>query len=165
VIEAIYRDTFETVRRAAGRVLHEPADRDAIVQQVFTDLVSSRRLRDSYTGGDLAAWLSAIARHRAIDFARRQRRLTELAASAETTGDDNDPLVEFRRELTEYARRLDPEKRQLLQLRFIAGMTQVEAAAQLKVPRSTLEDWERQIKRGLQQHLLGDTAIDRKASA
>jgi DNA-binding transcriptional regulator YiaG len=35
-------------------------------------------------------------------------------------------------------------------------LTQVEAAAQMGMPRSTLEDWERQIKKLLQAHLLGD---------
>ena len=156
VIEAIYRQTFETVRRAAGRVLREPADRDAVVQQVFTELCSSRRLRDSYAGGDLGAWLSAMARHRAIDFARREQRLTDLGEVPERPVDD--PLEDFRRELKEYAGRLDGPRRQVLELRFVAGMTQMEAAAHLGMPRSTLEDWEKQIKKGLQEHLLGGEA-------
>jgi RNA polymerase sigma factor (sigma-70 family) len=154
VIEAIYRQTFETVRRAAGRVLREPADRDGVVQQVYTELCSSRRLRDSYAGGDLGAWLAAMARHRAIDFARREQRLTDLSAVPEDPGPD--PLADFRRELQQYADRLDGPRRQVLELRFIAGMTQVEAAAHLQMPRSTLEDWEREIKQGLARHLLGD---------
>jgi RNA polymerase sigma-70 factor (ECF subfamily) len=155
VIEAVYRETFESVRRSAARVLREPADRDAVVHEVFVDLVSSRRLRESYRGGALAGWLGAIARHRALDFARRESRLTDLSALDETAA-AVDPLVDFRRELERFASRLEPEKRQVLELRFLAGMTQVEAAARLGMPRSTLEDWERQIKRLLHEHLLGE---------
>jgi RNA polymerase sigma factor (sigma-70 family) len=174
VIEEIYRSTFETVRRAAGRVLREPADRDGVVQQVYTELVGSRRMRESYAGGDLGAWLGSIARHRAIDFARRERRLVNLSP-AQLNGEGGDvsgrgaaeALDDFRRDLQAFAGRLDPQRRRVLELRFVAGLTQVEAAAQLGMPRSTLEDWERQIKKLLQAHLLGEDepAQPRKAIA
>jgi RNA polymerase sigma factor (sigma-70 family) len=153
VLEQIYRESFEAVRRAAGRVLREPADRDGVVQQVFTEVVSSRTLRATFRGGDLSSWLSAIARHKAIDFARRERRLTDLSVIPEpsvTAG----PLDDFRHELERFASRLPEDRRRVLQLRFVAGMTQVEAAAELGMPRSTLEDWERQIKRALEEYLL-----------
>jgi RNA polymerase sigma-70 factor, ECF subfamily len=163
LIEEIYRATFETVRRAAGRVLREPSDRDGVVQQVYTELVGSRRMRESYGGGDLGAWLSSIARHRAIDYARRERRLVNLSlAKLGEEGPEarnraaGEALDDFRRELQAFAGRLDPQRRRVLELRFVAGLTQVEAAAQMGMPRSTLEDWERQIKKLLQAHLLGD---------
>jgi RNA polymerase sigma-70 factor (ECF subfamily) len=164
VIEDVYRQTFEAVRRAAGRVLREPADRDAVVHEVYAQLVSSRRLRQSYQGGAIGGWLAVIARHRALDFVRRESRLTDLSALDEmpTAGD---PLADFRRELQRFADRLDPQRRRVLELRFLAGMTQVEAAAQLGIPRSTLEDREREIKTMLQQHLLDETPPTRRASA
>jgi RNA polymerase sigma-70 factor (ECF subfamily) len=153
VLEQIYRDSFEAVRRAAGRVLREPADRDGVVQQVFTEVVSDRRLRATFRGGDLGAWLSGIARHKAIDFARRERRLTELSEIPEPAVAPG-PLDDFRHELERFARRLPDDRRRLVELRFVAGMTQVEAAGALGIPRSTLEDWERQIKRALEEYLL-----------
>jgi RNA polymerase sigma factor (sigma-70 family) len=156
VLEQIYRDSFEAVRRAAGRVLREPADRDGVVQQVFTEVVSSRTLRATFQGGDLSnlsSWLSAIARHKAIDFARRERRLTDFSALPEPSVSEG-PLDDFRHELERFARRLPEDRRRVLELRFVAGMTQVEAAAALGMPRSTLEDWERQIKRALEEYLL-----------
>jgi RNA polymerase sigma-70 factor (ECF subfamily) len=155
VMETVYREHFETVRRAAGRVLREPGDRDAIVHELFTDLVSSRRLRDSHGGGDLGAWLGSIARHRALDFARRERRLTDLSVLGDPAA-AVDPLADFRQELARFAARLEPERRRLLELRFLEGMTQVEAAARMSMPRSTLEDWERQLKQRLHAYLLGE---------
>jgi RNA polymerase sigma factor (sigma-70 family) len=155
VMESVYRTTFDAVRRTAGRVLREPADCDSIVQQVYADLVASRKLRETYAGGDLGAWLGAIARHRALDFARRERRLTELTAAGEPAT-ISDPMVEFRQELLRFAETLDPQRREVLQLRFFEGLTQMEAAARLGMPRSTLEDREKQIKRRLEEYLLGD---------
>jgi RNA polymerase sigma factor (sigma-70 family) len=153
VLEQIYRDSFEVVRRAAGRVLREPADRDGVVQQVFTELISSRPLRATFRGGDLGAWIAGIARHKAIDYARRERRLTELSMAPEPTA-SQDPLDDFKQDLERFARQLPEERRRVLELRYIAGLTQVEAAAQLGMARSTLEDWERQIKRTLEAFLL-----------
>jgi RNA polymerase sigma factor (sigma-70 family) len=160
-MESVYRTTFAVVRRAAGKILREPADCDSIVQQVFADLVASRKMREGYAGGDLGAWLCAIARHRALDFARRERRLTDLDAAGEPAA-STDPLEDFRQELGRFAETLDPERRCVLELRYLAGLTQVEAAARLGMPRSTLEDWERAIKRQLAVHLR-DGADKRRA--
>ena len=155
VMEQIYRDTFQEVRNAAGSVLREPADRDAVVHEVFLELLSRRDLRESHRGGKLGAWLGAIARHRALDFVRREGRLTELSASEEV-GPPPDPLDDFRRELVRFADRLEPQRRRLVELRYIAGMTQMEAAAAMGMSRSTLEDWERQVKELLHDFLVPD---------
>jgi RNA polymerase sigma factor (sigma-70 family) len=145
VLEQIYRDSF-------------PADRDGVVQQVFTEVVSSRTLRATFRGGDLASWLSAIARHKAIDFARREQRLTDLSMAPEAAVADG-PLDDFKQELERFARRLPEERRRVLELRFVVGMTQVEAASELGMPRSTLEDWERQIKRALEEYLASGEGV------
>lgn len=154
MIEEIFRATFDEVRRAAGTVLHEPADRDAVVNEVYLELIESRELRESHRGGQMGSWLGAIARHQALDFARRESRLTDLSAVDEVSA-KTDPVADLRRELVRFAARLDPERQRLIQLRYIEGMTQMEAAAILGKPRSTLEDWEHQFKRALQGHLAG----------
>lgn len=146
VIEDIYKRTFDQIRQAAGGVLRDAADRDAVVHDVFVDLLADRSLRESHRGGEIGAWLAAIARHRALDFVRRQRRLTDLSAVAEGPT-AADPLSELRDELRRFGARLNPQRQRLLELRYLQGMTQMEAAAAFGVPRSTLEDWERQLRR------------------
>lgn len=148
VMEQIYRLSFETVRQAAGRVIGDLADRDAVVHQVFAELIASRALRARYQGGDLGAWLRSIVRHRALDFVRRERRLVPLDADqdrAEAQGE----LADFRQDLERFAGGLAPSRRELLRARFIEGLTQVEVAERLGMPRSTLEDWEKQMKADL----------------
>jgi RNA polymerase sigma-70 factor (ECF subfamily) len=153
-LERIYRQTFEQVRRSAAGVLREPADRDAIVQQVYLDLIAERSLRESYRGGSMGAWLAAIARHRALDFARRERRLAPLEMLHERSA-EAEPADEFREDLKRFASRLDPERKKLLTLRFFEGMTQVEAARALSMPRSTLESREHELKALMRAHFLG----------
>jgi RNA polymerase sigma-70 factor (ECF subfamily) len=155
VIEEIYKRTFDQIRQAAGGVLRDAAERDAIVHDVFVDLLADRPLRESHRGGEFGAWLAAIARHRALDFVRRQGRLTELSAAAEAALIP-DPVTELRDELRRFGARLEPRRRRLLELRYLQGMTQMEAAAALGVPRSTLEDWERQLRRLLVDFLSPD---------
>ncbi len=156
MLETIYKETFPIARRAARRILQEPADCDAVVQQVFADLVSSRALRASHEGEDVGAWISGIARHRALDHARRERR---LVAMSEADLDREVPerpsaAAELRGELARLSAELPEQERRLVELRFVAGMTQVEAATALGVPRTTLEDWERRIKRLLRDRLV-----------
>lgn len=163
VMEQIYRDTFHEVRGAAASVLREPADRDAVVHEVYLELLASRDLRESHRGGKMGAWLSAIARHRALDFVRREGRLTELSAT-EQAAPAPDPVEDFRRELLRFATRLPPERQRLVELRYIAGMTQMEAAAAMGMSRSTLEDWERQVKASLHDLLAPGQARKRKTA-
>jgi RNA polymerase sigma factor (sigma-70 family) len=158
VIEEIYRTTFAEVRRAAGGVLREPADRNAVVHDVFLQLIASRELRQSYRGGRIGSWLGAIARHQSLDFVRRERWFTDLSAIDQAAA-KTDLLDELRRELVRFAARMDPERRRLVQLRYIEGMTQVEAATALGMSRSTLEAWEHQFERALQVFLRGEKAV------
>jgi RNA polymerase sigma factor (sigma-70 family) len=105
----------------------------------------------------MGSWLGAIARHQALDFARRESRLTDLSVIDEAAS-KSDPLEDLRRELVRFSARLDPERQRLIQLRYVEGMTQMEAAAVLGKPRSTLEDWEHQFKRALTAYLAGKDA-------
>ncbi len=160
VLADIYQQQFFRVRKAVAQVLREPADQDNVVHQMFADLVESAKLRCAYAGGDMGAWLVAIARHKAIDFARRQSRLVAYNEHEDTSATDSDhaPLRDFRADLDRFAQTQPLERQRLLQLRFIAGLTQVEASDALCVPRSTLEAWEHQLKTELRRFLLDDPA-------
>lgn len=160
-LSEVYHQHFTRVRKAVARVLSDPADRDNVVQQLFADLLESAKLRRDYAGGDFGAWLCAIARHKAIDFGRRQSRLVGIndqTVGAFDEGEEPSQLHEFRRDLERFANTLPVERQHMLKLRFIEGLTQMEASQRLGVPRSTLEDWERQAKMELRLFLLADDA-------
>jgi RNA polymerase sigma-70 factor (ECF subfamily) len=132
---ALYRRYLPRVYRylrARAPVLEDAAD---LTQQVFLQALDAL---PSYrpSGAPFAAWLFRIARHVAIDADRRRRPALDVAALPEALhpADDREPeAIILRREalahLGALLRRLDPEKRELLALRFGAGLSATEIAA------------------------------------
>jgi RNA polymerase sigma-70 factor (ECF subfamily) len=94
VLEACYRDHFETVKRAIGQVLNG-ADRETVIHDVFLQLLANADLRRSFKGGTFASWIGAVARNRAVDYWRRHRREATLdGASIETASADSGARME-----------------------------------------------------------------------
>jgi RNA polymerase sigma-70 factor, ECF subfamily len=117
--------------------LRVPDDDEAadLTQQVFLQALDALPRYDE-RGLPFAAWLFRIARNAAID-AQRKRRQTvdiDLLPEALLRSDDGDPEAEaLRQERLERLRallgQLDAEQRELLALRFAAGLTSREIAA------------------------------------
>lgn len=105
-------------------IAHAPwAEVDDLVQDVF--LAAMERLPSLNEPAAFGAWVSAIARHCAVDAGRRARPTTELpgtlAAPACERGEALLVLAEIRR--------LPEAYRETLTLRLVEGMTGVEIAA------------------------------------
>jgi RNA polymerase sigma factor (sigma-70 family) len=134
-----------------------PAEAESVVHDVFVELLRNADLRGRFVEGSLFAWLRQIARLKALEHLRRVRRdipteLPERAASPE-------PELEARDMLTRFMDKHVPEKqREFFTLRFLHKHTQVEVAAKLGVPRSTLEGWEHGLLDKLRIFVLGGTA-------
>jgi len=154
-LDRCYREHFEDVRRAVGRVLHG-ADEEAVVHQVFYRLISDAHLRAHFRGGNFAAWITTIARNEAIDHRRRNERALNYAANedrapeaAPDDGRDAKLLVE------RFVRERLPEKlRPLFEARFLRQLSQREAAKELAMHRTTLAYQETQIRQLLHSFFL-----------
>lgn len=168
-----YRDHFDTVFRAVGSVLRG-ADRETVVHDVFLSLLESEDRRRSFRGGRLGGWLATIARHRAIDFARRHGRERSVepddarAMAGRDAATDEPPrsahdevesaelrsLVErFRRE------RLPAKWAPVFEARFLRQMSQREAALSLGLRRTTLAYQEARVRALLRRFVLrGESA-------
>jgi len=155
-LEHCYRDHFATVTRAIGSLLGG-ADRETVIHELFSRLIARAELRRSFHGGSFASWIATIARNQAIDYRRRLNRETTVPAG---TGAEPAPaweeaaqarvLVErFRRE------RLPAEWQALFEARFLEQLPQREAAARLKMRRTTLAYREIRIRRMLRRFFLG----------
>lgn len=166
VLAAVYRDEFDAVSRAVGRVLHG-ADRETVVHELFLALIEDGGLRRAFRGGGLRSWLATVAYRRAIDFARRhgRERLVEivdarlLAAGAA----DDPPASALDAAIAEEARRLvDAFRRERLpakwapvfEARFLRQLSQREAATALGLRRTTLAYQEARIRRLLRGFVL-----------
>lgn len=160
VLNACYRDHFDTVYRAATRVL-SGVDAETIVHDVFLRLVSDEAVRRSFQGGSLAAWLHTLARNLAVDTVRkRQREQTaldrfaeeprwdDIPAPPEPSLDASDLLERFRRE------RLPPKWAPVFEARFLRQLSQREAATALGMRRTTLAYQELRVRQLLKKFLL-----------
>jgi RNA polymerase sigma-70 factor (ECF subfamily) len=131
-------------------------DRDAITQEIFCRLVADDALRCSYRGGDMGAWLRAMARSHSIDCLRRRRRErsweAESAMPLETDGPEVE--VEARLLVERFCAEVLPKKWvPLFVARFVRQLTQTEAAASLGIARTTLAYQESKVRRLLRGFL------------
>jgi RNA polymerase sigma-70 factor (ECF subfamily) len=162
-LEECYREHASKVAAAARRLLGG-VDAETILHDVFYRLLSSAKMRASFQGGNIGAWLTQVATRSAIDDLRRRRRETSpleedgreiesVAREGERRDADEEleakMLVErFRKE------RLPPEWESLFDARFLRQLPQRDAARELGIPRSTLVYQEQRIRALLQRFLL-----------
>ena len=159
VLEECYREHYATVARSVGAVL-SGADQETVVHEVFFRLLTRRDVRAGFEGGSLAAWLGVVARNLAIDHARRHRREPvvapdTMAALAERAAEPPEDDLDARRLIDRFRRDVLPAPwRPVFEARFVAQLSQREAAAQLRMRRTTLAYQEVRIRRLLRRFVL-----------
>lgn len=158
VMEEMYRDHYDVVSRAVGRIVGG-ADQETLVHELFFRLLHRREAREGFTGGSLAAWLTTLARNLALDHLRARgrevpfdaadaERLAGGAVDEQAAAEARDAIETFRRDW------LPPGWERLFQLRFVERLSQREAARVLGIRRTTLAYRELRIRRLLQRFVL-----------
>lgn len=94
--------------------------------------------------GNAEAWLSSIARYRALDIARRRSREVTCADFSEQVDDTPDALAQVEcaknaEVLHRCLQELDVERRRLLTLAFMDGLTHAELAVHVDRPVGTVK--------------------------
>jgi RNA polymerase sigma factor (sigma-70 family) len=133
--EALYRETFDDLFAYAATLLRDRGAAEDVVAASFER--AYRRLR-SYDPrrGTQRQWLFGIARHAALDELRRRKRLASLADAPEPAMEDElaDPV---RRATVRAALAgLDARDRELVALKYFAGLDNAEIAGVLGISAS-----------------------------
>jgi RNA polymerase sigma factor (sigma-70 family) len=112
-----------------------------VLQRVFFEVWRSRDRFDP--DRSLEAWVFTIARRRAIDHLRRPHHATvPIEQVRDLAGGDGREVADrlaWAREVRRCLDRLPAEQRQVLELAYFAGRTQVEIAEQLRLPLGTVK--------------------------
>lgn len=148
---AIYEMQAGRLYGVAMRITRQSALAADAVHDAFLQVWQNAGQFDT-TRGRAEAWLLSLVRYRALDLVRRQGRETLGAEIPEMADDAPDPLASLlaSREGTALHRcmeTLDSDRRRLLTLAFVDGLTHHDLASHLKLPLGTVKSW---IRRGLQ---------------
>lgn len=135
----------------AIRITRQGALASDAVQDAFLQLWRNAGQFD-LTRGNPEAWLVSLVRYRALDIARRRVREVSDEDAPEQIDTDPDPLARLASSQDAAALHsclgaLEAERRRLLSLAFIEGLSHSEVADRLKLPLGTVKSW---IRRSLQ---------------
>ncbi len=135
--EALYRSSRDDVYAYVATLLRDHAAAEDITALAFERAYRRRRTFDRRRGEE-RAWLFGIARNAALDELRRRRRLATLVTepeSSQTVADEAD--VALRRTAVRRAlARLSGREREIIALKFHAGLTNAQLARVLGVSES-----------------------------
>jgi RNA polymerase sigma-70 factor, ECF subfamily len=133
--ESLYRRTFPRVYAYVASMLRDRSAAEEVTAQAFE---RAYRKRGSYRAGrgSPEAWLFGIARNAALDELRRlKRRAAEVEVSSSEDHSDDVVLRETVRTALET---LDPRERDLLALKYKAGLSNGEIARVLSIRESNV---------------------------
>jgi RNA polymerase sigma-70 factor, ECF subfamily len=137
--EALYRSSRDDVYAYVVTLLRDRAAAEDVTELAFERAYRRRRTFDRRRGEE-RAWLFGIARNAALDELRRRRRLATIVAepedeSARSTEDYAD--VALRRTAVRAAlASLSAREREIVALKFHAGLTNAELARVLGISES-----------------------------
>ncbi|MDX1656224.1 MAG: sigma-70 family RNA polymerase sigma factor [Candidatus Competibacteraceae bacterium] len=107
--------------------------------------------------GSPMAWMTAVARHKALDLLRRRQPETALPANLESSDEWSDdgpgPLELISRlsdgqQLKRCLEELSPDQRQSVVMAFVHGLTHQQLSKRLGAPLGTVKSW---VRRGLEK--------------
>lgn len=147
---ALYRREAPRLHGIALRITREPRLAADAVHDVFVSIWQHAGAFDPARGA-AEAWLTSIARYRALDIVRRRTREVTGAEAPEIADPEPDALSKLA-EATDMAalRRclalLEEDKRKLIVMAFIDGLSHSELAGRLRMALGTVKS---SIRRGL----------------
>jgi RNA polymerase sigma-70 factor, ECF subfamily len=134
--ELLYRSSRDDVFAYVATLLNDRAAAEDITAMAF-ERAYRRRMTFDRRRGEERAWLFGIARNAALDELRRRKRLAALTIDPEDvseTGDDEGAEVALRRTAVRAAvAELAPRDREVIALKFHAGLRNTELAKVLGV--------------------------------
>jgi RNA polymerase sigma-70 factor (ECF subfamily) len=134
--ESLYRSSRDDVYAYVMTLLRDPAAAEDVTALAFERAYRRRRSFDRRRG-DERGWLFGIARNAALDELRRRRRLATLSVDpedvAETATAADDDVVLRRTAVRTALESMSARDRELIALKFHAGLSNAELARVLGV--------------------------------
>ena len=137
--DRLYRSSRDDVYAYVASILRDGPAAEEVTATAF-ERAYRRRRRFDPSRGEARAWLFGIARNAALDELRRRGRQAERAADPEDldspTVDSGAERSEQRLALRDALATLEPRERELVALKFFAGLGNAEIASVLDISES-----------------------------
>jgi RNA polymerase sigma factor (sigma-70 family) len=137
--ERLYRSSRDDVYAYAAGILRDWAAAEEVTAAAFERAYRKRDRFDS-SRGEPRAWLFGIARNAVLDELRRRGRQAELAAepvdAAAQSAPEDVEQSERRLALSAALAKLEAAERELIALKFFAGLDNVEIGEVLEISES-----------------------------
>jgi RNA polymerase sigma factor (sigma-70 family) len=137
--DQLYRSSRDDVYAYAAGLLRDRAAAEDVTATAF-ERAYRKRSRFDPSRGSARAWLFGIARNAALDELRRRGRHAELAAEPADLSDasayESAETSERRLALSAALAGLEPRERELIALKFFAGLANAEIATVLGISES-----------------------------
>lgn len=145
-MSTLYDTTNRLVYGLLLRILNDHATAEEVLLDVFTQVWRQASRYDGTRGGPMA-WITTIARSRAIDRLRSGKQELQREESIETVvqyaaSDDVEAEVanaEMRTIIQKAMELLTSEQREVIELAYYSGMSQSEIALKLNQPLGTVK--------------------------
>jgi len=155
--ERALQELYQLVSGQLLGILMRILRRRAVAEEALQDvMVKIWERADQYVAyrGRAMAWITAIARYRAIDLLRRQQAASPIDdAPAEALVDitaahfvDTTTSARMRKALHDCFSKLTAEQRRCLELAYVDGYSQDQIAGEIESPLGTVKSW---MRRGL----------------
>ena len=141
---ALYESNFDRVYRYLYVGLGNQAEAEDLTQEVFSKVLEAIGTFQ-WRNVPFASWLFRIAHNKMIDYIRREKRVERVDSDeAVLSLDDSDPadVAEHNLQLEKVRHnigRLSPAQREVIWLRFGAGLTTTEVASALGKSTGTVK--------------------------
>lgn len=137
--DELYRSTRDDLFAYVCGLLRDPSAAEDVTAAAFERAYRKRRRFDPRRGSR-RAWLFGIARNAALDELRRRKRIAELTTDPEdlaAAGTEHEAEASLRRAaLRDAMRTLEDRERELVALKFFAGLSNAEIATVIGVSES-----------------------------
>jgi RNA polymerase sigma-70 factor (ECF subfamily) len=137
--DRLYRSSRDDVYAYVASLMRDQAAAEEVTATAF-ERAYRKRSRFDPGRGEPRAWLFGIARNAALDELRRRGRQAELAAEpadlASAPAQESAEASERRLVLTSALATLEPRERELIALKFFAGLANAEIAVVVGISES-----------------------------
>jgi len=126
--DALYRATADDLYAYVATLVRDRAAAEDVVAAAFERAYRRQRSYDARRGSR-RQWLFGIARHAALDELRRRKRVATLTIDPPETAEDVAELAARRQAVLSALGSLSARERELIALRYYAGLSNTELAA------------------------------------